>query len=66
MDLQDLSMPAVNVPHHEWSGGVARWVLEPFPVVWRQQAFAGLAHSGTALVQQSHLGVRFVRRQEAE
>lgn len=47
MDLQDLSMPAVNVPHREWPGGV---VLELFPVVCGQQGFAGLAHSGTALV----------------
>lgn len=66
MDLQDLSMPAVNVLHGEWPGGVACWALEVFPVVCRQQGFAGLAHSGTVLVQQSHLGVRFATRLESE
>lgn len=56
-------MPAVNVLHGEWPGGLACWALEVFPAACGQH---GLAHSGTALVQQSHLGVRFAMRQESE
>lgn len=59
-------MPAVNVLHGEWPGSLACWVLEVFPAAWGQQGFVGLAHSGTALVQQSHLGVRSATRQESE
>lgn len=59
-------MPAVNVLHGEWPGGLACWALEVFPAACGQHGFAGLAHSGTALVQQSHLGVRFTTRQESE
>jgi hypothetical protein len=59
-------MPAVNALHGECPSGVARWAFEVFPVVCRQQGFPGLTHSGTALAQQSHLGVRFATRQESE